>query len=428
MIYICKPKKVAIYLNTARKTAAQIRAETGCTALINGGLFNMSAFRTTGNVKVNGVEISREWDAFQGYYWNDGEPLSFGWSDMRATDNFIGCVTLVEGGGKVEKMFYPADMGGARPRTAFGLFPDGRVWLYATTVNTTPEALQQTAFDAGVESAVMMDGGGSTQAISPTGVVASTRIVANYICVWAEDDTPKDTTAELNIIETDWQWSGSMDKRTATNRLVLHHAAVKEASALAIHNGHIGNGWSGIGYHYYVRKDGSIYRGRPENVVGIHASTVNIDSLGICFEGNFENEEMSEAQRKAGTALVKDILSRYGNLKVIRHKDVNATACPGRNFPFEEIAGRKADSKPETKPTTQEANKVTIALDILRNGATGEQVRALQILLNGRGFACGNADGIWGAKTQNAVIAFQRSRGLTVDGIVGTNTWTALMG
>ncbi|MFP2929888.1 peptidoglycan-binding protein, partial [Pyxidicoccus sp. 3LG] len=62
----------------------------------------------------------------------------------------------------------------------------------------------------------------------------------------------------------------------------------------------------------------------------------------------------------------------------------------------------------------------------LRPGARGEPVRALQQRLNQLGFNSGTADGAFGPKTEAAVKAFQKSRGLTADGIVGPKTWDKL--
>jgi len=62
----------------------------------------------------------------------------------------------------------------------------------------------------------------------------------------------------------------------------------------------------------------------------------------------------------------------------------------------------------------------------LRRGSTGEDVRRLQQLLTSAGFSPGAIDGIFGPLTETAVKAFQTSKGLAPDGIVGIRTWTAL--
>ena len=68
------------------------------------------------------------------------------------------------------------------------------------------------------------------------------------------------------------------------------------------------------------------------------------------------------------------------------------------------------------------------ACTLLKKGCTGELVKRLQEILKAYGFNCGNIDGIFGDKTYNAVVAFQKSRGLAIDGVVGYNTWKALLG
>ena len=185
MQYICKPARVSIYNNTTGKTAAQVKAETGCNALINGGYFN-KYFKATGNLKIDGVEIIREWISSIGYEWSGNELPRYGWSEMKTKDNFIGCVPLVENGKAVTPLKYPAETGYSCPRTAFGTFADGRVWMYASKANMEPEELQVVAVNAGVQDAIMLDSGGSTQGISPDETVASTRPVVNFVCVWAE--------------------------------------------------------------------------------------------------------------------------------------------------------------------------------------------------------------------------------------------------
>ena len=62
----------------------------------------------------------------------------------------------------------------------------------------------------------------------------------------------------------------------------------------------------------------------------------------------------------------------------------------------------------------------------LRIGSRGASVRQLQQLLKNEGYNPGPVDGIFGSRTQSAVMAFQRDSHIAVDGIVGVQTWTAL--
>lgn len=152
----------------------------------------------------------------------------------------------------------------------------------------------------------------------------------------------------MTIIEQEYNWAYLPGNRTSTTHLILHHAAAESATPLQVHSWHLANGWAGIAYHYYVRKDGSVYRGRPESWRGGHTTNWNYCSIGICFEGNFEDDEMSEAQRKSGHELVSDITMRYSGIVVGMHKQYQATVCPGRNFPFDEIAGGTTEEPPDT--------------------------------------------------------------------------------
>lgn len=140
----------------------------------------------------------------------------------------------------------------------------------------------------------------------------------------------------MNIIQTDWKWNGTLSNRKSTDYIALHHAAAITCSAQDIDNWHKNNGWSGIGYHYFVRKDGSIYRGRPEWALGAHVSGMNNCSLGICAEGNYDTEKtMPTAQKAAILTLIKDVLSRYPKAKVVGHRDIGSSDCPGKYYPLD---------------------------------------------------------------------------------------------
>ena len=137
----------------------------------------------------------------------------------------------------------------------------------------------------------------------------------------------------MNIIEKIYTLNGKLTKRTKTDTIILHHRA-GNGDVESIDRIHKNQNWTCIGYHFYVRKDGTIYRGRQEDAVGAHASGYNSTSIGICAEGNFEIEMMPEAQKQSIKELVAYIKEKYNITKVIRHKDVNATACPRKKLSF----------------------------------------------------------------------------------------------
>ena len=153
----------------------------------------------------------------------------------------------------------------------------------------------------------------------------------------------------MNIIEEIYSWNHHPGIRSKTNHLILHHAAAN-GSAQDIHSYHKNNGWAGIAYHFYIRKSGSVHRGRPEDWRGGHTSGYEDNSLGICFEGNFENETMSAAQIKAGRELVNDICKRYPGIDIGPHRAYNATACPGKHFPYDELVAAPQDDEAVREP------------------------------------------------------------------------------
>ena len=259
----------------------------------------------------------------------------------------------------------------------------------------------------------------------------------------------------MNIIETNLSF-GSMSVRSKTTRIILHHAAAKSCGAATIHQWHLNNGWSGIGYHFVVRKNGTIERGRPENTVGAHASGSNSDSIGICFEGDFMSETMSDTQKNAGKELVAYLKNKYGISKVQKHSDVCSTDCPGTNFPFAEIAGATGSATAPSTPSGSDKIKVdgwwgvnttrllqqifgTPVDGIVSNQDPAQRKYLLRADSGSWDFAgSGNGSNLIGAMQNyvgvkddgfmgpNTVCAWQKFLGVAVDGYMGADTVSAL--
>ncbi|WP_084413195.1 N-acetylmuramoyl-L-alanine amidase [Desulfovirgula thermocuniculi] len=145
----------------------------------------------------------------------------------------------------------------------------------------------------------------------------------------------------MKIIETNLRFNQPLGYRSRTDFIVLHHADATNCTVWDVHQWHLNNGWAGIGYHYFITKAGEIYRGRPRDTIGSHCYGYNSRSVGICCEGNFEEEYMPAAQWRAVLELVRELKRIYPDACVVGHCELNSTSCPGRYFPLEDIkAGR----------------------------------------------------------------------------------------
>lgn len=129
---------------------------------------------------------------------------------------------------------------------------------------------------------------------------------------------------------------GYLEPRDVTDQIVIHHTGNPtddDLSAEEIHESHLAQGWSGIGYHFVIRKDGTIELGRPMDTIGAHAYGENSHTIGIHVCGNFELAEPTPQQIESCATLVAWLADKYGididTDTVVGHRDLMATACPG---------------------------------------------------------------------------------------------------
>lgn len=99
---------------------------------------------------------------------------------------------------------------------------------------------------------------------------------------------------------------------------------------------HLANGWSDIGYHFLIDRDGTIAKGRPIEKDGAHVRGHNAGTIGISLFGGHGSSEkdafadnFTPAQETALRGLLRDMRAQYGDVPVTGHNQYAAKACPG---------------------------------------------------------------------------------------------------
>ena len=120
--------------------------------------------------------------------------------------------------------------------------------------------------------------------------------------------------------------------------IVIHCSAVKpdqQSSAAQIDSWHRQRGFHlGIGYHYVIRRDGTLEMGRPEYMVGAHCKNHNQHSIGVCYEGGLNArgdpaDTRTPQQRETMRQLINELRERYPKAIVVGHHNLNPLkACP----------------------------------------------------------------------------------------------------
>lgn len=185
MILTVTPKRFDLIVNTEKKTAAQIRKETGADIVINCWLYDMSKFKAVADVKDNGKVLSDDKYTYWGYGFDRGDNRMTMSNDMAKWENYFAVVGMVKAGKKLP-MYYDKAMGGSRPRSAVGFKPNGEMVIYCATTGATIEKVQTTMLTKGCVDAICLDGGGSVQIASDYGNIGSARRVHGLLAIWID--------------------------------------------------------------------------------------------------------------------------------------------------------------------------------------------------------------------------------------------------
>ena len=123
------------------------------------------------------------------------------------------------------------------------------------------------------------------------------------------------------------------------NLIVVHCSATQGNRTLspeALDLMHRRRGFNGTGYHYYIRKDGTVHLTRPVERIGAHVKGFNANSIGICYEGGLNEDgkpadTRTAAQRFALIDLLTILRHQYPEAQIAGHYQLSASihkACP----------------------------------------------------------------------------------------------------
>lgn len=128
----------------------------------------------------------------------------------------------------------------------------------------------------------------------------------------------------------------SVNKRNI-KELIVHCSATpegKDYSVDTIRQWHLQRGFSDIGYHYVIYRDGSIHIGRDESVIGAHCTGHNTNSIGVCYiggvatDGKTPKDTRTTEQKQSLVKLLKELKTKYPQASIHGHRDFSSKACP----------------------------------------------------------------------------------------------------
>lgn len=113
--------------------------------------------------------------------------------------------------------------------------------------------------------------------------------------------------------------------------IVIHCSATREDHPFTEHDldtAHRLRGFDGIGYHFYVRRNGDIKSTRAVERVGAHVRGYNAHSIGICYEGGLDSHGLAkdtrtEWQQHSLRVLVRALKMDYPEARVVGHRDLS---------------------------------------------------------------------------------------------------------
>ena len=120
-------------------------------------------------------------------------------------------------------------------------------------------------------------------------------------------------------------------------KIIVHCSATpegKDFSVADIRRWHLQRGFSDIGYHFVIYRDGSVNIGRPLQKSGAHCSGHNKNSIGVCYiggvatDGKTPKDTRTPAQKDSLVRLITELRQQFPKASVHGHREFANKACP----------------------------------------------------------------------------------------------------
>ena len=362
-----------IYLNPKRKTMDEIKKETGCTHIINGGFYDMETFEAMNTLIVDGKVINFLPGKI-GVSMKGNKVVPSYDNQVNFPDHVSGYPTLVANG--VAQTNFPKDLLHATQHTVLGFTDDAIIIaIFRTPISLTE--IPDIMIALGCTYALNLDGGLSTQCDLNGKRYHSTRDVHNYLLFWATSSTtislPKKEQTQggddLDIIQ-DFIPKGRANRPGKSNPMkyvTIHDTGNTNAGAGALNHAKYLKGDSAangkISYHYTV-DDTRVVQHLPDNETAYHAGDGpsgpgNATSIGveICINSDGNLTAATDRAARLTAKLCKDHNIPIEN--VVQHNHWSGKNCPklirsGKPYSWDVFISKVRDSL-ETK--TEDASK-----------------------------------------------------------------------
>lgn len=137
-----------------------------------------------------------------------------------------------------------------------------------------------------------------------------------------------------------WDKLGCSTNRRNIKEIIVHCSATPEGKDFTVSDikrWHLQRGFSDIGYHYVIYRDGSLHTGRSEDIAGAHCTGHNTISIGVCYIGGMDSfnknpkDTRTQQQKDTLLRLLKELKRKYPAAKIYPHYKFAAKACPSFN-------------------------------------------------------------------------------------------------